>query len=126
MLTHQLLREEGILILNPEVPLDATDFQELSKEIDPYIEANGRLQGLMIDAAKFPGWHDFAALVAHIKFVKDHHQLIERVAVVSDSGILSMAPKLASHFLRADIKHFARMEREDSLRWLRREQLKQA
>ena len=118
MINHTLLQAEGILIITPEAPLESTDFERLAQEIDPYIETNGKLHGLMIDAESFPGWKDFAGLVAHLKFVKNHHQKIQKIAVVSDSSVLSFAPKIASHFVQADIKHFSRSQREDALHWL--------
>jgi hypothetical protein len=73
----------------------------------------------MIDAGSFPGWKDFAALVAHLKFVKDHHRKIEKIAAVSDSSVLTIAPKIASHFVQADVRHFAHSQMEEALAWLR-------
>jgi SpoIIAA-like len=119
MLSHELLRPHGILILRPEGSLEATDFQRVAAEIDPYIEANGKLEGVMIDAASFPGWKDFAGLFAHLKFVKDHHRRIEKVAVVSDSSVLTLAPKFAGHFVQAEIRHFSHAQRQDAIQWLR-------
>jgi hypothetical protein len=121
MVEHELLQTEGILILRPKARLEVADFEKLAQEIDPYIEANGKLHGLMIDAKSFPGWKDFAALLAHLKFVREHHQKIEKVAVVSDSGFLSVAPKVASHFVQADLRHFAEAEGAAALAWLRGE-----
>ena len=118
MINHKLMRTEGVLVLTPEAPLEATDFEQLAREIDPYIEANGKLHGLMIDADSFPGWKDFASLVAHMKFIKNHHQKIQNIAVVSDGGFLSFAPKVASHFVQADIRLFPHSQREDALRGL--------
>ena len=119
MLNHELRQTEGILIVRPEAPLESTDFQKLAREIDPYIEANGKLCGLLIDAASFPGWKDLAGLLAHLRFVKDHHRRIQRIAVVTDSGLLTLAPKIASHFVQADIRTFAHAQREEALDWAR-------
>ena len=119
MVNHELLRDEGILIIRPEGSLEASDFQRIAEEVDPYIEATGRLHGVMIDAESFPGWKDFAALVAHLRFVKDHHRSIERIAAVSDSNFLAIAPKIASHFVQADVRHFPHSQREQALAWLR-------
>ena len=71
MSNQELLRTEGILILEPEAPLEADDFARLAQEIDPYIEASGKLHGVMIDAESFPGWRDFAGLIGHLTFVKN-------------------------------------------------------
>src|SRR5262245_63054904 len=106
MVEHELLPTEGILILRPKGRLEATDFQNLAQGIDPYIEANGRLHGILLDAESFPGWKDFSALLAHLKFVREHHRKIEKIAVVSDSSFLSFAPKIATHFVQADIRPF--------------------
>ena len=119
MVSHELLRHEGILIIRPEDSLEASDFQNIAQEIDPYIEANGKLHGVMIDTESFPGWKDLAALVAHLKFVRDHHRKIEKIAAVSDSGFLSIAPKIASHFVQADVRHFPHSQRDEALAWLR-------
>ena len=119
MVNHELLQTEGMLIIRPEGPLEATDFQKLAQEVDPYIEANGKLCGLMIDAVSFPGWKDFAGLLAHLRFVKDHHRRIQRIAVVTDSDLLTIAPKIASHFVQAEVRTFPRPQREEALHWLR-------
>jgi hypothetical protein len=119
MVNYELLRDEGILIIRPQASLEAADFQKIAEEVDPYIEANGKLRGVMIDAESFPGWKDFAALVAHLKFVKGHHRNVEKIAAVSDSSFLAIAPKIASHFVQADVRHFAHSQREEALAWLR-------
>jgi SpoIIAA-like len=120
MIDYELLRTEGVLVIRPRDRLEAADFEKLAQEVDPHIEANGMLHGLMIDAEAFPGWNDFAALLAHLRFVRDHHRKIERVAVVSDSTFLSVAPKIASHFVQAELRHFSQAQREDALAWLLR------
>lgn len=72
----------------------------------------------MLDAEAFPGWENFAAMVAHLRFVRDHHQKIEKVAVVSDSTFLGVAPRFASHFVQAAIRHCSQTDREAALAWL--------
>src|SRR5262245_42564322 len=119
MVNSELLKDDGILIIRPAGSLEAADFQKIAQEVDPYIEANGKLHGLMIEAESFPGWKDFAALVAHLKFVRDHHRKIEKIAAVSDSSFLTIAPKIASHFVQAKVQHFAHSQREVALNWLR-------
>jgi hypothetical protein len=119
MLNYELLRDEGILVVTPSGPLEASDFQRLSRQVDPYIAEKGGLRGLMVCAESFPGWSDFAALIAHLKFVRDHHRAIAKVAAVTDSGFLSIAPRIASHFVKAEVRHFGYENREAALAWLR-------
>ena len=122
MITHELHRDEGILVVTPEGPLASADFEGLAKEVDPYLEENGRLHGLMIYTESFPGWDGFAGLVSHLRFVKDHHQRIERVAAVTDSGFLSIVPRVATHFVKAEIRHFDHADRDAAFAWLLGEQ----
>lgn len=119
MLKHELDETDGILTISPQGPLTEDDFKALSTEVDPFIERTGGLRGFMIDAESFPGWDGFAALTAHLRFVRDHHRLIRRVAVVSDSAVLSHLPALAGHFVEAEIKHFPAAERDAARDWLR-------
>lgn len=118
MLQHDLLRDKGILVLKPEGPLRAEDFTALAKTVDPYIEQHGELKGLLLDAPSFPGWENFAALLSHLRFVRDHHRQIRRIAAVTDSSLLAVMPKIATHFVNAQIRTFNTNERADALAWL--------
>jgi hypothetical protein len=119
MLQHELVRDHGILILKPDGALRAEDFTALAAAIDPYIEQNGELNGLMIEAPSFPGWENFAALLSHLRFVRDHHRQIRRIAIVSDSALLAAAPKIASHFVSAQLRTFDAASRAAALAWLK-------
>jgi len=119
MLNYQLDRAEGILIVEPVAHLEAADFEKLTQEIDPYIEQKGKLNGLMIHSESFPGWDNFAALLSHIKFVKNHHQYIKKIATVTGGGLLAIAPQIANHFVQAEIKHFDFDDKEAALSWLK-------
>jgi hypothetical protein len=119
MLNYELNRIDSLLIVNPMGPLESADFEKLVQEVDPYIEEEGKLNGLMICAESFPGWDNFAAFLSHIKFVKNHHQKIKRIAAVTGSGFLSIMPQVANHFVHAEIKHFDYNDKEAALTWLK-------
>jgi hypothetical protein len=119
MLRHELLTDDGILLVRPQGPIQAGDFEAVAKVVDPYIEQNGRLRGVMVEAQSFPGWDTFAALLSHLRFVRDHHRFIAKVAAVSDSTILSIAPQIAKHFVKAEFRHFSAEDRKAALAWLR-------
>jgi hypothetical protein len=119
MIQHELLREQGILILKPQGALRAEDFTALAGVVDPYIEQHGDLKGLMIEATSFPGWQNFAALLSHLRFVRDHHRRIRRIAVVSDSALLAAAPKIARHFVNAELRAFDATGRGAALAWIK-------
>ncbi|MGZ4241986.1 MAG: STAS/SEC14 domain-containing protein [Actinomycetota bacterium] len=66
----------------------------------------------------FPGWKDFGALVAHLKFVKEHHRDIEKVAVILDSGVAAIMPSIANHFVHAQVKRFDLGHEDAAWAWL--------
>jgi SpoIIAA-like len=119
MLNHTLLRPEGILVLEPNAPLEAEDFEGVAQEIDPYISEHGKLAGLMIHAQTFPGWVNLEAFLAHMRFIERHHKKIHRLAVVSDSRLLTELPRIAAHLVRAEVKHFPESAYEEALQWIR-------
>jgi len=119
MISFELLRDEGILVVEPKGTLEAADFAALTREVDPYIEKQGKLHGLLIQSKSFPGWGDFGALISHLTFIRDHHHNIERVAAVTDSAFLANAPRIAAHFVKAEIRHFDFSDRDAAMEWLR-------
>jgi hypothetical protein len=121
VLKHQLLLPDGILILEPDVPLEASDFDSLDREIDPYIAEHGKLLGLMIHAKAFPGWANIEAFLAHMQFIKSHHQKIIQLAMVTDSKVLGEFSKISAHLVHVQIKHFSELQHEDALSWLKAE-----
>ena len=121
MLNYELNRAESILILKPIGPLESTDFERIVQEVDPYITEKGKLNGLMIYAKSFPGWDNFAAFLSHMKFLKNHHHKIKKIAAVTDSKFLSIMPQVANHFIQAEVKHFDFDDEETALNWLKAE-----
>lgn len=119
MLNYELNRMDSILIIKPVGSLESTDFEKLIQEVDPYIEEEGKLNGLMVYAESFPGWDNFAAFLSHIKFVKNHHQKIKKIAAVTGSGFLSIMPQVANHFVKAEIRHFDYNDKDAALNWLK-------
>jgi hypothetical protein len=119
MLDVELDREDGIATLTPHGKLAAADFSNLAAQLDPWIEAHGSLNGLLILAEGFPGWSEFAAFVSQVRFVRNHHRLIRRLAVVSDSGFLEIMPAISRHFVNAEIRHFPFDQKEEALSWLK-------
>jgi stage II sporulation SpoAA-like protein len=119
MLNHELRRNDGILVLNPEGPLDAADFTTLARDVDAHLTQQGKLRGVLIRAKSFPGWKDIGALLAHIKFVMSHHQGIAKVAVVADGAFANFMPALASHLVHAQVQHFDFACEDAAWAWLR-------
>ncbi len=119
MLKHELRQDDAILVLHPEGALETADFTTLASAVDAYLERHGALRGVLIRAESFPGWKDFGALLAHLKFVKAHHQRIEKVAVVADGAFANVMPGIANHFIHAQVRHFDYAREDAAWAWLR-------
>jgi len=118
LLAVKIDEEKGIALLEPHGALLEDDFKSATKTIDPYIEKNNGLKGLLIHTREFPGWESFAALISHLNFVREHHRKIARVALVTDSTIGLFAENIASHFVEAKIKLFSYEDIESAKLWI--------
>lgn len=118
MLTVKIDAEKGIALLEPDGPLSKEDFESAVNIIDPVIEQHEHLNGLIFHTESFPGWDSFAALSTHLKFVKDHHKKISRIAFVTDSIVKGLAESVGSHFVSAEIKGFSYQELEQAKTWV--------
>ncbi|MCA9684604.1 MAG: STAS/SEC14 domain-containing protein [Myxococcales bacterium] len=107
----------GVLVAEPKGPLRAEDFDAMALVVDPWIASHGKLAGLVIHTADFPGWADLASLFRHIKFVKGHHRQLGRVALAADSKLADLGPALAEHFVAAEIRHFGYGELDAAIAW---------
>jgi len=74
MLTVTIDEEKGVAVLEPDGPLSKDDFESAAKLIDPHIEKEGKLNGLVIHTESIPGWDSFTGLCSHLKFVREHHK----------------------------------------------------
>lgn len=118
MLSVSIDEENSIAVFEPDGALSKSDFDSARQIVDPYIEANGQLKGLIIYTQSFPGWDSFAALTRHLEFVKAHHKKIAHVALVTDSGLGNFGKSIASHFVNAQIQSFAYADIEQAKAWI--------
>ena len=118
MIDYNLDTEHSILLVQPKSAIQQDDFVKIAKAVDPHIEATGGLAGLILEAPAFPGWKSFGAMVNHLRFVRDHHKRIKRIAVVTDSHLGDVAEHLTSHFVSAEIKHFPAGQTEAARQWI--------
>jgi tRNA U38,U39,U40 pseudouridine synthase TruA len=118
MLNYELQHDQGILVLHPEGPFEAADFILITSQVDTYLTGHGKLRWVLIHAKSFPGWKDFAAMLAHLKFLKEHIKKIEKVAVVADGALANIMPNIAKHFVHAQVRHFNFTREDDALDWL--------
>ena len=105
-------------VVEPQGPLTAEDFTEISSRVDPVIEREGELDGLIIKTREFPGWESFGDMVEHFKFVRSHHQKIEKIALVTDAKVAEFFPKIANHFVKAQVRQFDYDEFDEAVDWI--------
>jgi len=107
-----------IAILEPQAPLSADDFLLAKAIIDPFIEENGKLNGIIIYTKDFPGYESFGGFIKHMEFIKEHHKHIKKLAFVTDSVVGELGEKLGSHFISAEVKNFEYKELEKAKKWI--------
>src|SRR4051812_31278841 len=115
--SHRLLPESGVLVAEVTAPLRAKDFEALAATADTWLETHDALSGIVVHAREFPGWENVAGMLGHFRFVRDHHRAIRRVALAADGAVAELAPRLAEHFIRAEIKRFDYDELDDAVSW---------
>jgi hypothetical protein len=115
----ELSAHQNYWLIEPRGPLSRDDFAVIAKQIDPIIENNGRVDGLIIKTRNFPGWESLGDLIEHFRFVRDHHRAIDRVALVTDTPLAHIFPAIAGHFVSADVRQFDFDDYADAVTWMR-------
>lgn len=118
MIEYHLDEENAILHIQPRSSLEKEDFEELVRTVDPFIAGTGDLAGIIVETPAFPGWDSPGAMTAHLRFVRDHHRHIRKVALVTDSFLGTVAGSFASHFVAAEIKHFPASDFQGARQWI--------
>lgn len=118
MIEYKIYEKESILIATPKSPITVEDFNNISKDVDNYLQKHSMINGVVIYVKNFKGWENFSSLINHLKFVKNHHEFIKKLAVVTDDTILSYLPNIASHFVNAKIKHFNYIDKGKAIQWI--------
>lgn len=115
--SHQLLPESHVLVVEVEQPLRAQDFDALGLTVDSWLRTHEELAGVVVHAREFPGWENVGSLLRHVRFVRDHHRKVGRVALAADSKLADLVPHLANHFVQAEVRRFGYDDLEDAVGW---------
>jgi hypothetical protein len=118
MLEYSVMSPEGILVLKPHSPLSQQDFDGVRALLSAYLEDHDKLHGVLIQSKKFPGWENFDGFTAHMHFVRDNHDKVERIAVVTDSPAAPIAETIGNTFTSAEVKHFPFPDEALAMHWL--------
>lgn len=120
MLETTIDEANNMIVVTPKDALSEADFEALGGTLDSYVNEHDRAPGLVIAAQGLPHWKNMSALMAHMKVVRDHEHVIPKVALVSDSALLSVMPTLVDVFVDAKVRHFAENDLEKAKSWVSR------
>lgn len=109
---------DNYCLIEPQGPLTHDDFVTIANCIDPIIERNGRMDGLIIKTRRFPGWESLGDIIDHLRFVRDHHRVIGRIALVTDTALAQVFPVIARHFVSADVRQFDFDDYQKAVDWI--------
>ncbi len=118
MVQLELQSDKGVLIVKPLEPLSSEDFMVISREADGYIESHGGLNGLMLCFEKFPGWKNIKGLCSHIRFVREHHRKIKKVAFVTNSKIVKLVISIVKYFVNPEARYFRYHQEKSAMNWI--------
>jgi hypothetical protein len=53
-----------------------------------------------------------------MRFIRDHHRHVKKIAMVTDSPLGDVAEHITAHFIAAEVKHFPAGEAEQARAWI--------
>jgi len=118
LLAYHLNPETGIVELRPRGPLEAQDFTSLWLTMKSYIEDHGRLRGLLLELDRFPGFDDWDAIAAQIRFVRRNLPKVDRIALLTDNPWLEPLPDVLRLLTPLEVKRFPLERRGDAFAWI--------
>lgn len=115
--SHRLVPESQVLVVEADQPLRVQDFDALAVAADTWLVSHDELAGVVVHAREFPGWENIGSLFRHVRFVRDHHRKVRKVALAADSRLAGLVPHLANHFVDAEVRRFGYDELDDAIAW---------
>ncbi|WP_424887060.1 STAS/SEC14 domain-containing protein [Streptomyces sp. XH2] len=115
-ISHRLT-DSGVLVVEVGRPLRVQDFDALALTVDNWLATHAELAGVVIHVREFPGWENIGGLIRHVRFVRDHHRKVRKIALAADSKAAVFIPQVAHHFVQAEVRRFEYDELDDALAW---------
>lgn len=98
--------------------MTAEDFVQLSSMMDSYLKDHEKLKGFVIETLSFPGWKNIDAFIAHVKFIKNHHAKIQKIAIVTNSKFAVIGKNTIGLLVKPEIKQFPYGQVELAKQWI--------
>lgn len=109
---------DNYCLIEPQGPLTKDGFSAIASRIDPIIDNEGPLDGLIVKTREFPGWEGPGDVIAHFRFIRNHHRLIKKIALVTDAQIAEIFPVIVDHFVKAEVRHFGFDDFDEAVAWI--------
>lgn len=107
----------NVVTLTPVGALSADDFSQLTATIDRRINETDQIPNLIIHVGKLPHWESFRAFSQHLKFVRNHQQIVAKIAIVGDNFAVRTLPLLMDFFVAAKVRAFPEARLDDARQW---------
>lgn len=117
MIDIETRRAENVFIMTPRGSITAEDIKTVSSTIDDYINEHDAIPSLVFRVSELPRWEDFEAMAAHFRLVRDHHKVVPKVAIVSDSSFLALVRVFVDQFTGARVRRFPADAFDDAVNW---------
>lgn len=117
MIDIEIKRAENVFLLKPRGSISADDFKSVASTIDGYINEHDAVPRLVFQVGELPHWKDLEAMTAHLHLVRDHHKIIPKVAIVSDSALLALLRPVVDVFTGAKVRRFPADALDDAINW---------
>jgi hypothetical protein len=116
MIKTEVISANALKITVPE-KLKAEDVREIAPQIDALLSEHGQIR-LLIDASGFSGWENVATFETHAKFIKSHHQRVERIAVIVAHDWQHWLIGAVRVFVHPEVRAFDKSHESEALRWI--------
>lgn len=117
MINTNIHDEQNVISIMPVGKVSEAEFDALANTINRYINERDQVPGLVIEARHLPHWDSFSAFLRHMKFIKNHHKVVKKVAIVGDGHTLQILPSLVDHFVSAKLRHYRAEQVADAIAW---------
>ena len=116
MIKTETISSNALRVTAPE-KLKADDFRQITPQIDSLISQHGKIR-LLIDASGFNGWENIAAFENHAGFIKNHHQKIERIAVIATHDWQHWVIGAVRMFVHPEVRAYDKSHESEALQWI--------
>lgn len=117
MLSIDIRVRDNIALISPDGAISTQDIERLAEQVDGYINESDKVPNLVIQTKGIPHWSDLEAMGKHLKFVRNHHNIVRKVALVSDSKLLWLAKSIVGNFTGAKVRQFPEEALDDAVAW---------